>query len=307
MDIKVRFYCSSKFLAEINSYFFISDNPKEKLQVSAGLIPGQIADVRGDRVKGSGKTNLFHATVHLDETNFLKPDFNINSKEIEDLIRLIEHSSTIYLDGLKKLGKDWADIDTKELAHLTEILKALPNPGSIKQYYASELEKIKSEFLEDKSIKELLEVLNNTFGAAFKSLLEITDELTKYFNAIVHSLQVTISGVVETIEKDVIPPIKELTDKLAVVFSDITKSALEIVSAYLATISQLIEKYQPQFKELAALFGEVGQDIARFIQNAYLQTAEIILGLGDKLYHELRALPIVEELKAQFEEVFIDL
>lgn len=282
---------------------FISDTPRDKLQFNAGLIPGQIADIRGDHITGSGRINMLHATLHLEEANFLKPDFNVNSGEIEAVLEKIENSIETYLQGLKEIAKQWADIDSKELAHLTEISKALPNSAPVKQYYTSELDKIKDEFLEDKSLKELLEVLNNTFGAAVKSVIEIIDIITDLVNSIVHSLQVTISGIVETIEKDVLPPIKELADKVAGITGEIAKNLLEILSAYLVTISKLIEKYQPQFKEIAAIFGEIGQDIARFIQNAYLQSVEIILNLVDKVYNELKALPIYNEIKAQYDEV----
>lgn len=227
----------------------------------------------------------------------------MNSAEIEGVLEKVENAIAKYLQGLKELAKEWADIDTKELAHLTELSKALPNSGPIKQYYTSELDKIKDEFMEDKSLKELLEVLNNTFGAAVKSAIEIIDIVTNLVNSVIHSLQVMISGIVETIEKDVLPPLKELADKLAGVTGEIARNLLEILSAYLVTISKLIEKYQPQFKEIAAIFGEIGQDIARFIQNAYLQSVEIIVNLVDKVYNELKALPIYNEIKAQYDEV----
>lgn len=273
------------------------------MQFNAGLIPTQIADIRSDHITAAGKVNLFHATVHLEEANFLKPDFNVNSKEIEAVIEKAEKQFTNYIIGLKEKGKEWADINTRELAQLGQIIKALPNPIPIKEYYTSELNKIKDEFLEDNSIKEILRILNNTFGVVIQSTVEILNILTDLVNSVTHSLQELYFGVVEAIEKELVPPIKELADRVTGIISEITKSALEILSAYMAILSQLFEKYQPQFREIAAIFGEIGQDIARFIQNAYLQSAEILAELVEKVYNELKAIPLYEELKAQYNEV----
>lgn len=289
----------------IHFYLSVKDTPKNKLQFNAGLIPAQIADIRSDHVTGAGKVNLFHATVRLDEANFLKPDFNVNSKEIDSVLEKGKTEFFNYINILRKKESEWRDIASKELAHLTEVSKALPNIKPVKEYYTSELDKIKGEFLEEKSIKEIVDALSNTFGAIFNSVVDIVNEITKYVSAIVQSLQTTLAGIIETIEKELLPPIKELADKVGVVITDIAKSVLEIVSAYLSTISQLIEKYQPQFKQIAAIFGEIGQDVARFIQNAYMHTVEILLNFVDKVYNEIKALPIYDELKTQYDEVRI--
>lgn len=246
--------------------------------------------------------NLFHATVRLDEANFLKPDYNVNSKEIETVLAKIQKDFFSYVDGLREKGKEWSQFETQ---HLAEISKALPNTHSIKEYYSSEINKIKDEALEDKSIKEIVDVLTSTFGTVFNTIIEIINDISITANAIADSLRTTLTGIIDIVEKDLIPPIRELADRLATVTTEITRSVLEIISAYLATISQLIEKYQPQFKEISAIFGEIGKDIGRFIQNAYLQSAEIVINLFNKIYNEIKALPLYDELKAQYEEVII--
>lgn len=235
----------------------------------------------------------------------MKPDFNANSKEIEAVIEKIERQCTTYINGLKEKGKEWADVNTKEIGQLGELIKALPNPTPIREYYNSELNKIKDEFLEDNSIKEVLKVLHDTFGVLIQSTVEILEELTRLVNSVGYSLQNLYTGILETIEKELVPPFKDLADKLVKLITEITRSSLEILSEYLAIFSQLIEKYQPQFKEIGAIFGEIGQDIARFIQNAYLQTSEILAELVEKVYNELKALPLYDELKAQYDEVYI--
>lgn len=62
------------------------DTPKNKLQISSGLVLGQIADFRAEIIKGSNKNDLIHASVKLDDANFMKPDFGINIENIQKLL-----------------------------------------------------------------------------------------------------------------------------------------------------------------------------------------------------------------------------
>lgn len=291
------------YLADYLITFLISDTPKRKLQFNAGFIPGQIADIRTDHITESGKVNLFQATVKLDEANFLKPDYNVNSKEIEGTLDKFNTEFTKFVEGVRKKGTDWAEIEAKERANLNEITKGLPNSKPIREYYSSEWTKVKEEFLEDKSLREVLDVLNKSFGVVLNSVIEIIEIFRETTSSILKTIQVTLTSILDTIHTHLIPPIKDIAEKLATIAAEISKSILEIFSGLLATMGKLIEKYQPQFKEIAAMFGELGQDIARFIQNAYSQTFEILARVFDKIYNELKAFPLFEGLKAQYDEV----
>lgn len=60
--------------------------PNNKLQISSGLVFGQIADFRAEVIKGNAKNDLIHASVKLDDANFMKPDFGINVENIQKMV-----------------------------------------------------------------------------------------------------------------------------------------------------------------------------------------------------------------------------
>lgn len=268
------------------------------------MIPGQIADVRADHVTGSGKVNLFHATLKLDDANFFKPDYSINSKEIEKVLEQGKTKFSAYVNGLQTVGKEWSNDIRKEVIEIGELSKrAAPNLKPLKDYYASELQKIKDEILSDKSVKELGELLKNIFGAIAHSAGEIFSKVSELVETLVHSLQTAFASVIESVDKELIPQLKELAEKLTAIAADISKTIIEISAGYLATISQLIEKYQPEIKQLATVFGELGQDVGRFIQKAYEHVRIILVEQWKSIYNEIQALPIFDELRAHYDEV----
>lgn len=50
------------------------------------FVLGQIAEIRLDVYKEGEKKNLFFTLVHLDESNFLKPDFGYSKENIVDTV-----------------------------------------------------------------------------------------------------------------------------------------------------------------------------------------------------------------------------
>ncbi|KAJ8916580.1 hypothetical protein NQ315_000224 [Exocentrus adspersus] len=278
--------------------------PRDKIQFNGGLIPGQIADVRADHVTGGGKVNLFHATLKLDHANFLKPDYSINSKEIESVLDQGKNKFSDYVNGLQNIGKGWSNDIRKEVSQLGDLSKrAAPNLKPLRDYYTSELQKIKNEILADKSVKELGELLRKVFGAVAHSVGEIFAKVSELVESVVHSFQTAFAHVIESIDKELIPELKSVAEKLTQVAADIAKTIVEIAAGYLAMISKLIEKYQPEIKQLAAVFGELGQDVGRFIQKAYEHVTIILTEQWKNIYNEIQALPVFEEIKAQYEEL----
>lgn len=209
-----------------------------------------------------------------------------------------------YLTGLQTTGKEFENDIKREITQLGELSKqAQPNLLPLRNYYVTELGKVKNELLEDKTIKELAEIFRNLFGAIAESISELVLKFSELVESIVKSFQTAFQGVADSIQNDLVPQLKELADKLTGVAIEISKSVIEIVSGYLASLSQIIEKYQPEIKQIASLFSEIGQDIGRFIQKAYKQVTEIIADVVKKIAEELKALPIFDELKAQYEEL----
>ncbi|KAG5899642.1 hypothetical protein JTB14_036015 [Gonioctena quinquepunctata] len=279
------------------------DTPREKLQLNAGLIPGQIADVRADYVTGSGKVNLLKASISLAEADFLKPDYNVNAKEIEKVLQKCRDESAKQVQRLQTIGDQWSNDISKEVNQFGEISeKATPNLQPLKQYYVNELQKIKKEILQDKAIKDLGELFEKVFGTLARSVAELLLKFSEFVAKLVQSLQSIFTGLINSLGKNVIPEVKDLINKLTGVITDLVDVSIEIVSGYIATISEIMEKYQPEIKQLAAIFSELGQNIARFIQKSYDEVRKIFTGLTEKLYQELKALPVFEEMQVQYEE-----
>lgn len=65
---------------------FVSDNPNNKLSVNGQVVLGQLAEVHADAFKDGAKKNLFHVLVHLDEKQFLKPDFGYNKENVAQVL-----------------------------------------------------------------------------------------------------------------------------------------------------------------------------------------------------------------------------
>ncbi|CAG9820471.1 unnamed protein product, partial [Phaedon cochleariae] len=293
-----------KKLSTIFATVGFKNTPKDKLQFNAGLVPGQVADLRADHLTSAGKTNLFQASLKLDEANFLKPDYSVNSKEIEKVIAKSRQRLTNYISGIQNINKEWSNDIRKEVTQLGEISrKAAPDLQPLRQYYASEVDKLQKEILDDKSLRETVEVLSKLFGTIARSAGEIFLKLSEIAESLVHSLQTTFAGIVESIDKELMPQLRAVADKISVAVGDVANTAVEILAASLATVSELFEKYQPEIKQILAAVGEIGQDAGRFIQKGYGEIRKIVADVFKRISEEVKALPVFEELKAQYEEL----
>ncbi|CAG9832524.1 unnamed protein product [Diabrotica balteata] len=279
------------------------NTPKQKLQINSGFIPGQIADLRADYLTGGGTLNLFHATLKLDEANFLKPDYSVNAKGIEKVFNQGKEGISRFVNGLERIEDEIEKDIRKEASQLSELAKkAAPNLQSVQQYYSTELQKIKNEILKDKSLQEFGELLKSLFFTVSELVETIFVRVFEILEAVTHAVQSVIVAFVESFEKHIVPALKDLVEKLSAIAGDILNTLVEITSSYLATVSEIIEKYQPEIKQLTATFGELGQDIARFIQKSYEQVRRIFINLYRRLVEELKALALFDEIRAQWED-----
>lgn len=71
------------------------EDPSRKLLVSSALVWGEIADFRVEAEKEGAKIDLVHASVKLDETNFLKSDYGFNGENVKRLLDV--SSATVYI------------------------------------------------------------------------------------------------------------------------------------------------------------------------------------------------------------------
>lgn len=140
---------------------YCKDYPNNKLNIHAAFIIGQIADYRVEFDKGGKKHNLIHSSIKLDETNFLKSDFGVDYNNIKNhlIVPMKEGVSNIVVKEQELL--DQITKDAKQISrNLGEKMKnSVPKITNTKDYYRNELNKIKEEFLADKTIQKIAEFL----------------------------------------------------------------------------------------------------------------------------------------------------
>ncbi|XP_056636733.1 apolipophorins [Diorhabda sublineata] len=279
------------------------NDPKTKLQFNSGFIPGQIADVRSDLITSGGKANLFHVTVKLDDANFLKPDYNVNSKAIESTLTHAKENVGTFVKGLENIGKEISNDYVKEGNKFSEMFKtAVPDVLPVLQYYDSELQKIQNELDQDKSLEEFRKVLKIVYVNFFEVLSEVLTTVVDIIKSIEVAVERITTALIDSFDNYIVVALRDLLEKLLGIFGEILNMLIDIVSAYLALVSEVIEKYQPEIKQLAVTVSELGQDVGRFIQKSYVQVRKIISDLYKRISDELKALPIVEELRAEWED-----
>uniref|UniRef100_A0AAR5QJT3 Vitellogenin domain-containing protein n=1 Tax=Dendroctonus ponderosae TaxID=77166 RepID=A0AAR5QJT3_DENPD len=280
-----------------------SSEPNRKFLLNAGLIPGQVADIRGEVQDAGSKVTLFYATVKLDEVNFLKSEHKVDSKAIKANLEIVKEKLTTYLKGLEATSKEWVEGARKEVKSVGEIAKtAIPNLKPLQQYYANELQEVKQEILNDKSIKELGEVLRKILGSLITAATELFDKLSKIAEESTAILQNSFNSVIAAIENELIPEVKELGSKLLSAAKDILGTVLEMALGVAAKASQIIEKYEPELQELASSFGELFQDFGRLIYRIYENSFENITSIVKRLVSEVKSSRYLEELKIQYEK-----
>lgn len=97
----------STFERFVSTVFFVPDVPKNRVIVSGQIVLGQLAQIQADHLKDGAKKNLFHALVHLDEKQFLKPDFGYSKENVAELSASSSiKSHKLTLDKKKKKKKN---------------------------------------------------------------------------------------------------------------------------------------------------------------------------------------------------------
>lgn len=167
------------------------------------------------------------------------------------------------------------------------------------------MQKFKNEIIEDKSLLEFGELIKSIIFAVTDVGSIIVVKVAEVVEAVAHAVQTVLVAFIESIEKHIIPAFREVIERITSIVVDIVNTLVDIAATILASISQVVEKYQPEIKQIIATFGELSQDIGRFIQKAYEQVRKIISNLYKKIVEELKAIPVFEELQAQWEDVSI--
>lgn len=275
-----------------------------KLEVNAGLVLGQIADFRADVESGGAKKELARASVKLDDANFLKSDYFYSSENVQNYLlnpsreavknqikEVKELLPTVYKEAsgeLEKLGKTVKDSATNGL--------------KIKAYYEQEASRIKEEVLQDKTIKNLSEFLKKIIGAAAEAFTEVLAQFSALVENITKTIQANFAGVVDTFNNDILPKLKQISEKLIKESANLADKFADVFFAYLGKISQFIDDHQAEIKQIATAVNSISEDLVRFLLKSYESVRELLEEQCKLLGAQLKA-PIFEEIKLQYEQL----
>ncbi|XP_076681659.1 retinoid- and fatty-acid binding glycoprotein apolipophorin isoform X2 [Andrena cerasifolii] len=291
---------------DLNSFKFLQyskKNPDNKLSVNGQVVLGQLAEVHADAFKDGAKKNLFHILVHLDEKQFLKPDFGYNK---ENVAQVLDDAKNRHVEVVKKM-KDVQEYVMQqvqaEFGDLVEHLKkAQPNLKPLLEYYKTELNKMKDEVSADETIKEIQATLNKYFGAivavvtkTMKDVAEGVEKLQKHLNEILSNLKDSV--------KEVYPQLKASYDKLFHECMNILDAAAKLANTYLKAVLDLINRHQKELQDLISVVSGITQDFAKIIAKSLEKIKRDLEEFGALLANQLKALPIYEMVKERLEEL----
>lgn len=181
--------------------------------------------------------------------------------------------------------------------------KAVPNLQPLKQYYTTELTEIKEEILNDKSIKAFGEAVRQTVGATLAAVTQLFEKVGQLLEETSVILENSFKSVVDSIERELIPHVKELGAKLLQASKEILEISLNIVLGVVAKVTQVLERYQPELQELATSFGELFQDVGKVLHKVYENSYENIKGYVQRIVSEIKASPTLDRLKTEYDQV----
>lgn len=150
-------------IKDLNTIIFSQyskESPNDKLSGVAGFIPGQVAEIKLDNVKGGAKKPLAHATLRLDDAHFLQSDYGANADNIKAYLELVRGEVSALSDAVKKAvvkAESEAKVDVNQLKE--QIKKAMPNFKPIVEDYKNQLAQLRQEIISDKQLQEMEELL----------------------------------------------------------------------------------------------------------------------------------------------------
>lgn len=96
-------------------------------------------------------------------------------------------------------------------------------------------------------------------GAATQTFGDLLAKLSEILETAVKILQANFAKVLEIINKELFPRIKEIVKQVADALGDASEKAADVIFAYLAKISKFIDDHQAEFKQIATSFNVVSQ------------------------------------------------
>ncbi|KAK1130809.1 hypothetical protein K0M31_018919 [Melipona bicolor] len=289
----------NKFKLEL----YLKDTAKNKVIVNGQTVLGQLAEIHADFLKDGAKKNLFHALVHLDEKQFLKPDFGYSKENVAELLEIVKNNNLERVKKLKEVNEYVLEQVKAEGTDLVEHLKkAQPNMKPLVDYYQGELNKIKKELSADETIKEIQAILNKYLGAIISAITETMKQVAKGVEKLQQQLNELTATLKEAV-KSTYPKLKESYNKIFSHVVDVVDSAVKLANTYLNAVLDLINQHQQEIKDVINVISGVSHDFAKVVLVALEQMKRNVNEFYNLLMNELKALPVYEILKEKLEEL----
>ncbi|XP_031841889.1 retinoid- and fatty-acid binding glycoprotein apolipophorin [Nomia melanderi] len=293
----------SKGLNSFKATMYRQDNPKEKVVVNGQLVLGQLAEVHANMYEDSAKKELFRVLLHLDEKQFLKPDFSYDKENLMKVWKDEEKRAS-------ELKKKSSEVGERAMKHLTEetgdltqhLKKAQPNLQPLLDYYQGELKKLEQEISADETVKAIEATLKHYFGGiasvihkAMKSLAESLQQLQKRLNDMLNNLKEEW--------KSVYPVLQTYYQKIFEQFMEILEALAKLGKACLEALLDLINSYQKELQDVMSVISSLTQDLSKTVTKILEKLKGDIDEFTSMLSNQLKALSIYDMAKERYEQL----
>ncbi|XP_044727273.1 apolipophorins isoform X2 [Chrysoperla carnea] len=283
---------------------YSKESPSEKLSGAIGLIPGQLAEIRADVVKGGKKHNLFLATLHLDDAHFLATDTNADIEAIKKYADSMRKEVGDVFDELKKVATKMQQDNKLELDHIKEqVKKVLPNLKPIVDQYKKQLHELREEIVSDKTLKEIEELIKNTFGPTLAAISELLNNIAAVLQKFEDALTEAIENIYQVFKTKIIPQLQDIAEKFEDLVHEAAKSLADLIFLYIAKVSEIIKAHEADFKKLATSISEIGRELGLTIAKALSQIKEELTNFINALVEQIKALPVTDIIKEKYAEL----
>ncbi|GJQ78075.1 hypothetical protein Trydic_g2417 [Trypoxylus dichotomus] len=277
---------------------FRKANKQKKLQINCGFIPGSIADFRMEVVAPNKKIDLVHGSVKLDESDFGKSDYGVNSNNIQEYLvaptkqlsqEVVKASSDHFTKSL-----DEAKNEFKTVGNLAQSNK--PDYTPIISYYEEAAKAVREEVITDESLKQFIESLDNIVAAVVKVAVDLINSFAKTTEKLIAALHKQSINIAETIEKDILPKAKEviltITNKVISVFESVS----QLCFGLLEEVTKFFDAHQTELKQINSALTKVTQDILQFLNKVKEQLEQATLKELNNISDTLKTLPVVDDV-----------
>ncbi|KAF5283201.1 hypothetical protein FQA39_LY17393 [Lamprigera yunnana] len=279
--------------------------PNEKLSIYAAYVPNQIAEVRTEYLRGESKINLMRYHVKLDERNFLKSDSGLESEHIKNyLIVPIKTHFPNFVKEVQKISQSVGKDCSLEVENVSEILKNhSPNLKPLKEYYSNELEKLHSEILSDKTLKEVEEFLKAMIVAFASSTQDAFNRTNEIIENVATIMQEQFTKIVEILNKELVPKFTEIIQIVVQFGTSILEQIVDLAITYVAKIALFLEDHRDEIKRFADTCAAIAQDLGRALYKIGKHAQIVISKEWSDFAEGVSKLPITEELKIRYQQL----